>query len=116
MYFRSKKKRRDSVKTKTKIQGKKTNELSKQNSIKSNSSARIRTERAVLLESIIHNQDDIKNLPAEELLELGMNYLNQAIKSWETAVDSIESAAYMQSRTLALPVSLLNNQFYISLK
>lgn len=46
---------------------------------------------------------DVKNLPAEELLELGLNYLNQAIKSWETALDSIETAAYMQSQTLALP-------------
>lgn len=68
----------------------------------SNSIGRIRTERSVLLDSL-SNQDDINNLPAEELLELGMNYLNQAIKSWETAVDSIESAAYMQSKTLALP-------------
>ena len=30
--------------------------------------------------------------------------MNQAIKSWETALDSIETAAYMQSQTLALPV------------
>lgn len=37
-----------------------------------------------------------------------MNYLNQAIKSWESALDSIESAAYMQSQTLALPVSSSN--------
>lgn len=65
-----------------------------------------RTERSVLLESIAH-QENINNLPAEELLELGMNYLNQAIKSWETALDSIESAVYMQSRTLALPVSVV---------
>ena len=35
---------------------------------------------------------------------LGLNYLNQAIRSWETALDSIENAAYMQSQTLALPV------------
>lgn len=41
-----------------------------------------------------------------------MNYLNQAIKSWETALDSIESAVYMQSQTLALPVYTfkLNNR------
>ena len=61
------------------------------------------TERSILLASS-SIQDDIKNFPAEELLELGINYLNQAIKSWETALDSIESAAYMQSQTLALPV------------
>jgi hypothetical protein len=42
-----------------------------------------------------------------------MNYLSQAIKSWETALDSIESAAYMQSQTLALPVSILfANKFF----
>lgn len=51
-------------------------------------------------------ENDVKNIPAEELLELGLNYLTQAIKSWETALDSIESAAYMQSQTLALPVNL----------
>jgi hypothetical protein len=44
-----------------------------------------------------------ETIPAEELLELGLNYLNQAIKSWETALDSIEAAAYMQAQTLALP-------------
>lgn len=33
----------------------------------------------------------------------GLNYLTQAIKSWETALDSIENAAYMQSQVLALP-------------
>lgn len=82
----------------------KSHEINRQSSIKSTNSVapRVRTERSVLLESIA-NQDNINNLPAEELLELGMNYLNQAIKSWETAVDSIESAAYMQSQTLALP-------------
>lgn len=48
--------------------------------------------------------DEDKKLPAEELLELGLNYLTQAIKSWETALDSIENAAYMQSQVLALPV------------
>ena len=74
------------------------------------SSGRVRTERSVLLESIA-NQDNINNLPAEELLELGMNYLNQAIKSWETALDSIESAVYMQSRTLALPVCVFSVGF-----
>lgn len=85
----------------------KTGELSQRQNSKQSSgstgSSRVRTERSVLLESIAH-QDNINNLPAEELLELGMNYLNQAIKSWETALDSIESAVYMQSRTLALPV------------
>lgn len=75
---------------------------SKQSSASGSSSGRVRTERSVLLESIAR-QDNINNLAAEELLELGMNYLNQAIKSWETALDSIESAVYMQSRTLALP-------------
>jgi hypothetical protein len=44
------------------------------------------------------------NKPSEELLSLGLNYLDQAIKCWETALDSIESAAYMQSQLLALPV------------
>jgi hypothetical protein len=72
----------------------------------SSANNKIRTERSVLMDSVAH-QEEINNLPAEELLELGMNYLNQAIKSWETAVDSIESAAYMQSQTLALPVSLI---------
>lgn len=80
----------------------KSHETSRQSNAKSTNGPKIRTERSVLLESIA-NQDNINNLPAEELLELGMNYLNQAIKSWETAVDSIESAAYMQSKTLALP-------------
>ena len=46
----------------------------------------------------------INNKPSEELLSLGLNYLDQAIKCWETALDSIESAAYMQSQLLALPV------------
>ena len=55
----------------------------------------------------LNSSEDVKNLPAEELLELGLNYLSQAIRSWETALDSIESAAYMQSNTLALPVSKL---------
>lgn len=49
-----------------------------------------------------------KNIPAEELLELGLNYLHQAIKSWETALDTIESSAYMQSQTLALPVIIIS--------
>jgi hypothetical protein len=60
-------------------------------------------ERDLLMSTIASEQ--AKNLPAEELLELGLNYLHQAIKSWETALDSIEDAAYMQSNTLALPVS-----------
>lgn len=65
-------------------------------------SAKIKpTERSILFETAVNEQEI--NLPAEELLELGLNYLNQAIKSWETALDSIESAAYMQSQTLALP-------------
>lgn len=92
-----------SVKGSGKVSKSVSYENSRPNSEKSlTSSGRIRTERSVLLESIIY-QDDINNLPAEELLELGINYLNQAIKTWETAVDSIESAAYMQSQTLALP-------------
>ena len=28
-----------------------------------------------------------KTMPSEELLELGLNYMHQAIKSWETALD-----------------------------
>jgi hypothetical protein len=65
--------------------------------------SRQNTTRSRLLS--LNSSDDVKNLPAEELLELGLNYLSQAIRSWETALDSIESAAYMQSNTLALPVS-----------
>lgn len=63
-----------------------------------------RKERLLLLASQLHGDSD--NLPAEELLELGLEYLKQAIKSWETALDSIENAVYMQSTTLALPVSI----------
>ena len=37
----------------------------------------------------------------------GLDYLTQAIKSWETALDSIENAAYMQSQVRALPVCKL---------
>ncbi|CAF0881686.1 unnamed protein product [Brachionus calyciflorus] len=56
-------------------------------------------------EKNVYNDENIENktLAAEELLELGLNFLNQAIKSWETALDHIESAEYMQSGTLALP-------------
>lgn len=64
----------------------------------------------------LSSSDEVKNLPAEELLELGLNYLSQAIRSWETALDSIESAAYMQSNTLALPVRfVIISQFYFFL-
>ena len=59
-------------------------------------------EQNLLMMASSHDAS-VKNIPGEELLELGLNYLNQAIKSWETALDSIESAAYMQSQTLALP-------------
>lgn len=47
------------------------------------------------------------NMASEELLELGLNYLNQAIKCWESALGNIESAAYMQSQLLALPVIII---------
>ena len=80
---------------------------------KSSSVKPLVTERSILLAS--SNLNDIRNLPAEELLELGVNYLNQAIKSWETALDSIESAAYMQSQTLALPVSELIDSIWFKL-
>ena len=69
-------------------------------------SAAGRKERLLLLASQLHGDSD--NLPAEELLELGLEYLKQAIKSWETALDSIENAVYMQSTTLALPVRIHN--------
>ncbi len=54
------------------------------------------------------------NLPSEELLELGINYLNQAINSWEIALDSIESASYMKSKLPALPVSSFGLIFRLS--
>lgn len=44
----------------------------------------------------------------------GLDYLTQAIKSWETALDSIENAAYMQSQVRALPVCKLNDISTIS--
>ena len=60
-----------SVKGSGKVSKSVSYENSRPNSEKSlTSSGRIRTERSVLLESIIY-QDDINNLPAEELLELG---------------------------------------------
>lgn len=89
-------------KSSTKLPKSVSYERSRHNSVKSTSSGRVRTERSVLIESLACSED-MNNLPAEELLELGVHYLNQAIKTWETAVDSIESEAYMQSQTLALP-------------
>jgi len=108
LYYSSKKKQKEIKGSRPKSASKATKakpEISRVSRISaSTSSNKIRTERSVLMDSVTH-QEEINNLPAEELLELGMNYLNQAIKSWETAVDSIESAAYMQSQTLALPVN-----------
>lgn len=50
-------------------------ENSRPNSEKSlASSGRVRTERSVLLESISY-KDDLNNLPAEELLELGLYFI-----------------------------------------
>ncbi|RNA29865.1 FAM73B isoform X1 [Brachionus plicatilis] len=61
--------------------------------------------RSTRLSETSRNDQNAKNTPlqAQELLELGLNYLDQAIKSWETALDHIESAEYMKSNTLALP-------------
>lgn len=51
------------------------------------------------------DKEDTNNIPGEELLELGLNYLDQSVKCWEIAIESIESSDYMQSTRLALPVS-----------
>lgn len=55
------------------------------------------------------------NLASEELLELGLNYLEQAIKCWETALDSIENDnSNIQGNALALPVIFLKYLIFSS--
>lgn len=79
---------------------------SRAGSVRSMRSSSTKKERLMLMHAMATSgDDDVKNLPAEELLELGLDYLKQAIRSWETALDSIENAIYMQSQTLALPNS-----------
>jgi hypothetical protein len=76
-----------------------------------------RKDKAILNAASIEDTACLESRPADELLILGLNYLTQAIKTWEQALVSIESAEYMQSSsTLALPndehadlVNKLNN-------
>ena len=105
----------NAAKTKIKQNNSKKSKADRPNSLnysvaaKPNGKSTTRRERELLMATSA--SEDVKNLPAEELLELGLNYLDQAVKSWETALDSIESSAYMQSQTLALPVCCLKTKY-----
>lgn len=101
-YYRSIKKNKNSITDKSRPRSSKSTNSSEYSTIRAK-----KNRKSVLNsgETQLSNDPNSENKPivAEELLELGLNYLYQAIKSWEAALDHIESAEYMQSNTLALP-------------